>query len=755
VDGKPIVLLVEDDPVDAALAERALESAGEVVVDHCTTLGQALARLADASRPAPTVVLLDLSLPDARGVETFDRLAAVDPPPVVVISGDDDPACARSLIERGAQDYLVKGEMSDAAVLRALRQAVERARLRGELQEARDRAVMAARSQSAFVAAMSHEIRTPLNAILGMADLLAQTPLDLDQREYVEIFRRCGRGLKGMLDNALELARLETGELTLHEAPFDLEALVYECLEAFAFSAHRKGVALVADVPGAVGGTAHGDDARLRQVLLNLLGNAVKFTEAGRVVLRVSACDIGVEIAVTDTGVGIPADRLDAIFERFVQAEAGTTRRFGGTGLGLALSRELVEIMQGEIRVESEVGQGSCFRLRLPMQVAPRGEVSRFDGERVLLSMGDPVERGVLARQLRDRGARVVETETTGAARDALSGDRFDAMLLDARLPGSGGVAWLEHAELPPPDETRRIVLLPMDHRVGDLSRCAEVDAVALGKPLRWAELDRALRGLPIRDETPQRSETAPRLEHARILLAEDSPENRTIALAHLAATGCQVEVVVDGEEAVERWGVGDLDLVLMDVHMPVVDGREATRRIRALEASQDRRAVPIVALTADALPAQRAACLEAGCDAHLSKPFGREDLYRVLRRFLAESSPTPETEVQRSGAGSPAQDHYDIPPELADLAEDYLERRRADAGAIRGALSAGDFETARRLGHNMKGSGGGYGFARISALGSDIQRASEGRDAASIERLADELSEYAEKTLASLADEP
>src|SRR5258705_6122964 len=238
---EPCILLVEDSPPHAMVAKYAL-AAGGVRVEHCITLSAALERLADKMRPMPTAVVLDLTLPDSSGVETFDRIAAAGAPPVVVLSADDDPGQALTLIERGAQDYLVKGENSGPAIARAVRQAIERGRLQEAQRRAREQAEASVRAQRAFVAAMSHEVRTPLNAILGMSELLAQTPLAPDQREYVEIARRCGRALRNMLDNVLELSRLESGAVEISYEAFDLEEVVRECVEAFSFAAHQKGV---------------------------------------------------------------------------------------------------------------------------------------------------------------------------------------------------------------------------------------------------------------------------------------------------------------------------------------------------------------------------------------------------------------------------------------------------------------------------------------------------------------------------------
>jgi signal transduction histidine kinase/HPt (histidine-containing phosphotransfer) domain-containing protein len=741
----PCILLVEDSPPHAMVAKYAL-AAGGVRVEHCLTLAAALERLADRSRPLPTAVVLDLTLPDSSGVETFERISAAGAPPVVVLSADDDPTQALTLIERGAQDYLVKGENSGPAIARAVRQAIERGRLREEQHRAREKAEAAVRAQRAFVAAMSHEVRTPLNAILGMTELLSQTPLGPEQREYLEIARRCGRSLQGLLDNALELSRLEGGGVEIAQEPFEVEDVVHECLEAFSFAAHQKGIALVADLSDDGVGTAIGDEARLRQVLFNLVGNAVKFTERGRVSVSARIEADGLAISVADTGIGIPRDRQAAVFERFVQAESGTTRRFGGSGLGLALCREMVRAMGGEVRLDSEPEAGSQFQVVLPWRAQVHACEPTLSDRRILALIADPIERRSLVARLRRRGAAIHDVATIAEVeRHLAAGGGLDALLLDARLPDGDGLDLLERLASGARAQMQRVVLLPMNHRVGDLTRCETIGAAALCKPARWPALERALlEGRPAPAEMA--SAPAPSFAGREILLVEDAPENRVIVQAHLRATGCAVQVAVDGEQAVEKWRRGSFDLVLMDVHMPGVDGMEATRRIRAEERRTGRRPVTIIALSADTLTEQREDTLAAGCDAHLDKPFTQAELFRTLRRFLTPGEPKPAAEAEDDMA--PAR----IPPDLADLAEDYLENRRADAAALRAAVQSGDFVSAKRRGHNMKGSGAGYGFPRVSELGARIERAAEAGDVSAIERWADALCQYAERQLGLLA---
>lgn len=727
------LLLVEDDGVDAERLRRALggRSMQRFRVHEETSLEDARRWLAEHE---VDLVVLDLSLPDSDGLETYTAMREAAPTlPIVVVTGDDDVELARRLIHEGAQDYLVKGEIGEHHIARCFEYAFERMEARRELEEARSNALQASRAKSAFVSAMSHEIRTPMTAILGMADLLRDTPLKPDQRQYVEIFRRCGRSLLILINNVLELSKLESGSVELGREELDLPGLLEDSVETFAFAAHRKGLSIAADLDPGLPARVVGDEARLRQVLFNLLGNATKFTESGDVLLsarpeRDQAGRERIRFEVSDTGSGISADRLEAIFERFVQAHEDVGRRHGGSGLGLSLSAELVRLMGGAIDVQSRPGEGSVFAFSLPLPATSSAAPSAVDltGRRALV-VDDGVERELMGRWLRNAGADVRECTTVEEAERALDAEDFDLAILDCRMPERGGLE-LAEARWPEgtgPDGPRLILLLPMDHRVEDPGRCTALRAASLMKPVRRTTLlDALTRAEDPRDES--RPETDGGLEGARILLAEDSPDNRTLVLAFLDRAGCETEVAENGGRALDLWRRGAFDLVLMDMHMPEVDGAEATRRIRREEERTGRLRTPIVALTAYAFQEQAELCLAAGCDAHVAKPFDRGRLFAAIREALDTASI-----------------ELDLPPEIADLASSYLANRRSELEELHAAAERGDFERIHRLGHNMKGTGTGYGFPEITRIGAALEGAADRAEAEEAARLVAELDRY------------
>jgi len=762
------VLLVEDDEEDVFITRKLLWRIEGTAypLDSVATYEAGLEAILKAEHD---ICLLDYRLGERNGLEFLRQAVEQNcKVPMILLTGAGNRQVDLLAGRAGASDYMVKGEITTPLLERSIRYAIESRKV----MDSRDSALESVRLKSEFLANMSHEIRTPMNGVIGMTELLLQTDLSARQKKYADTIQSSSEALLTIIDDILDLSKVEAGLMRFEKIDFELRGPIEAVVELLAERAQAKGLELASLVYRGVPTSLRGDPGRLRQVLTNLVGNAVKFTEQGEVVVSVTTVSETVSEAtlrfeIKDTGIGIAPESQRGLFQAFTQADGSTTRKYGGTGLGLAISKQLVPLMGGEIGMTSSLGVGSTFWFTARFEKQEPAKTASeptedLSGARILIVDDNAANRNILKHQTSSWGMIANEAESGVQALELLrsgvaEGKPYDVAALDLVMPDMDGFQLAESIKSDPAIASVLLVLLPSSGKRGHGERASQAGIAAyLPKPIQESQLHDCLTAVMRRtfsgklvapaslvtrhslcESELQDADTS--LSNVRILLAEDNPVNQEVALGQLFSLGYRAEAVENGLEVLKALEKAPVDIILMDCQMPEMDGFAATAEIRRREGSK--RHTIIVAMTANALAGDREKCLAAGMDDYMAKPVKSKALAGIFKKFFGNDNPPPTPNISSIPTPVPTADDSSIvdlacladaassPEKLKRIIALYLQHTRARLEELKEAVKEQSACDVYAIAHKCLGSSRSCGMTAIVPALAELQRMGRAED--------------------------
>ncbi len=744
------IFIIEDDEGDVLELKRALKKGLSKLVEYTITTADSTDKaLTIAENNNFDLIFLDLNLPDSNQLETLSKIYEIYPHvPIIILTGYEDGQMAKQAMELGAQDYLIKGELPPEFIARCI--TCSMIRKKSEL-----KLLQISENKSNFLSNMSHEIRTPLNVISGITEIIKEKFTNPEVGRYITILNNSVESLFTLINNIIDLSKIEAGELEIHKSGCNPIEIVEKVSSIMSNYVAKKDIVFFYEVCNSIPKNVFLDQTRIEQILINLIGNAAKFTNEGQIKLSLDFDSAKQELcfSVSDTGIGIPKNKFKIIFEKFKQSDSSTTRKYGGSGLGLSIVKKMAILMNGSIDVDSEIGEGSTFSLKVPVDGSEHSDLVNYydlgidlSSKNILVICSNPGEQNILSNFLSFNKAQVTMSSSGVQAIQKYSNDldKFDYIFIDVKMPVMGGFETFNELNKDSNIVSKTIFMFPPTKRNHDDSNLRKIKPKGhFHKPIDNACLFEVFSGKPKNTKGEDAEQYEISNESKNILLAEDFEENAIVVKEFLSSQNIKLTIVTNGEEAIEAVKENHYDLILMDMQMPKIDGLQATQSIREYETQNNLPKSKIVALTANVLNKDKVRCLKSGCDDFLSKPIKKKILLNTIKMHLETKGPSSqavthgpdlnqghhhnnEVKMQDQRPKTESKEylfkHEKIDEDFAEYIPNYMKNRWQDYDDLLKAQQDRDYKKISSICHRILGSAQTYGLYLLNEIVEELQ---------------------------------